>query len=94
MLGWLTRGGKMERLDYDRDIREPADNRRLQNFREGWHRGADKDNRLRTPAVLDELTWENLGYRLGTLLKDAPDKFIDVMYAMCAMLQHDQQVRK
>lgn len=83
----------MERLDYDRDEREPADDQRRIRFREGWRQGA-KGPRYTTPDILDGLRWENLGYRMGTLLKDAPDEFIDVMYAMCAMLQHDQQVRK
>ncbi len=83
----------MERPDYDRDIREPADHRRLQNFREGWHQGAktEPDARYRDTSVLNDLTWENLGYRMGTLLKDASDEFIDVMYAMCAMLQRQQK---
>jgi len=80
----------MERLDYDRDVREPADHRRLQNFREGWHQGAKPNARYADSSVLNDLTWENLGYRMGTLLTDAPDKFIDVMYAMCAMLQHER----
>lgn len=83
----------MERLDYDRDVREPADRYRGKVFREGWKRGA-RGIRYKQPRMLDELKWENLGYRMGTLLKGASDEFIDVMYAMCAMLQHDQQVRK
>jgi hypothetical protein len=83
----------MERLGYDRDEREPADDQRRIKFREGWRKGAKKDDRYTSPSVLNDLTWENLGYRMGTLLKAAPDEFIDVMYAMCAMLQHDQQVR-
>jgi hypothetical protein len=28
---------------------------------------------------------------MGTLLKDASDEFIDVMYAMCAMSQRQQK---
>jgi hypothetical protein len=84
----------MERLDYDKDEREPADAERGIKFREGWRKGARKDDRYTTPNILDGLRWENLGYRLGTLLGDADDEFINEMYAMCAKLQHDEQVRK
>jgi hypothetical protein len=82
----------MERLDYDEDVREPADYERSIKFREGWKRGAKRgaERDPYGPGVLNELKWENLGYRMGTILGPASDRFIDAMYAMCALLQHDQ----
>ncbi|MGO9274173.1 MAG: hypothetical protein ACLQOO_28710 [Terriglobia bacterium] len=81
----------MERLDYDRDVREPADNKRRIKFREGWRHGAAGE--FYGPNVLDELKWENLGHRMGRILKDAPEPFIDAMYAMCALLQDSQKAQ-
>jgi hypothetical protein len=82
----------MERLDYDKDERMPADNARRIVFRKGWQRGAK--GKPYKPHDLDTLNWQNLGYRMGKLLKDAPDGLIDVMYAVCAMLQREQKEKK
>jgi len=84
----------MERLDYDKDVREPADEARGKVFREGWRRGAKwhKGNPdPYTPGVLDMLKWENLGYRMGTILGPASERFMDAMFAMCALLQDEQK---
>ena len=43
------------------------------------------------PSTLDRLTWENLGYRLGRILGSASAPFIDAMYSMCCLLQHEQE---
>ena len=77
----------MERLDYDTDPRWPGSEHMRRAFRGGWKRGASNDDRLKDPSRLDRLTWWNLGYRMGTLLKKAPNEVIDVMYALCDTVQ-------
>lgn len=54
-------------FSYQRDIRDPNPGpAHLQAFRTGWNRGASK--KTYTPRVLETLTWQNLGNRLGLKL--------------------------
>lgn len=55
---------------YRRDIREPnPEPTHLRAFRTGWKRGANKEPY--SPRVLETLTWQNLGNRLGLKLGHA-----------------------
>ena len=55
---------------YRRDIRDPnPESSHLQAFRTGWNRGAGK--KAYTTRVLETLTWQNLGNRLGLKLGNA-----------------------
>lgn len=85
-------------LDVDRDIRsgEPnADRLRRTRFRQGW--GHAVRGRVYTRESLERLTWQNLGWRLGTLLGDASVDLVDRFYDLAveqqsarhAMTEHD-----
>ncbi len=65
------------------------------NFREGWNKGAKRPvEDYDDPNTLDQLTWENLGYRLDRAVGSASEPFIDGMYSMCCLLQHEQKNAK
>ena len=70
------------RTEFDRDIRAPADNRRRGTFGIGWREavaGHDYGEK-----ALVELTWQNLGYRLGQKLGELPDPAIETAFEYCA----------
>jgi hypothetical protein len=73
-------------LDYDVDQRmvDSDENHRLGRFKTGWNRandGAELD------AVLDELTWQNLGWRFGRLLGPASEDIQENFYQWCVQQQ-------
>jgi len=54
-------------FEHRRDIREPNPGpTHLRAFRIGWNGGAEKKSY--SPRVLETLTWQNLGNRLGLAL--------------------------
>lgn len=68
-------------LTYDTDGRnEPTSGRRA-NFKQGWTRAVD--GREYTDDSLDELNWNDLGWRLGKLFGETPDKLRDEMFDWC-----------
>ncbi len=83
----LIAAGKLDetlsavRGEFERDVRAPADNRRRATFRIGWHEAqGPKEYRAR---VLCDLTWQNLGYRLGRAFGTRPDAVIDDAFGHC-----------
>jgi hypothetical protein len=81
----------MEGLRYTRDIRvtDPDETmRRLARFKIGWDRGAG--GQIYAQDALDDLTWENLGNRLGALLREAPPELQEELYAVCVKIQASQ----
>jgi hypothetical protein len=81
----------MNGLTYTKDIRytDPDESpNRLARFKVGWDRGAD--NYIYGEDALDELTWENLGNRLGAILCDAPPELQEELYAVCVNIQEWQ----
>jgi hypothetical protein len=81
----------MNGLTYTKDIRHTdphEDSRRWARFKIGWDRGAD--HHIYGEAALDELTWENLGNRLGAILRDAPPELQVELYAVCVKIQEWQ----
>lgn len=84
----------MDGLTFSEDIRAimpHPDADHCQNFREGWNKGARKEHYEDERKALDRLTWENLGYRLGWILGSASEPFIDAMFSMCSLLQHERK---
>ena len=77
----------------DRDIRTTEPNetgRRKARFREGWRKGAAGERYVESP--LCELTWDNLGYRLGMLFSQTSPELVDDMYDWCVRQQLAQSV--
>ena len=81
----------MNGLSYTDDIRHTdpdQDLLRLARFKIGWDRGAS--GRIYGEDALSELTWENLGNRLGAILREAPPEFQEELYAVCVKIQEWQ----
>ena len=78
----------MDGLSFERDIRstEPdATAHRRARFKVGW-REATEGGTYGADA-LAELTWQNLGYRLGRLFGPTTVELQDEMYDLCVKLQ-------
>ena len=58
---------------------------RLRNFREGWAHAVS--GRQYTSDTLARLTWQNLGWRLGSTLGETQEDLIDEMYDWCVRQQ-------
>lgn len=76
-------------LTYDDDIRmvNPDANYRRGRFKVGWNKainGAEMQE-----DVLDKLTWENLGWRLGMLFGNTSDELKEELYEWCVEQQTD-----
>jgi hypothetical protein len=75
-------------LAFERDARDanPDQNaHRLARFRDGWRNALSSQSY--TERTLAELTWENLGYRLGKLFGETSPLLIDLMYEWCVHQQ-------
>ncbi|QSG14360.1 Exonuclease III [Halapricum desulfuricans] len=76
-------------LSYEDDIRmvDPDANYRRGRFKVGWNKAVDgaemQDN------VLDQLTWENLGWRLGMIFGNTSDELKEELYEWCVEQQTD-----
>jgi len=75
-------------LSYERDVRQenPGSDRQAA-FKRGWT-DADKGAEY-IEGTLDELTWHNLGWRLGQLFGETSDESKQEMFEWCK----DQQKR-
>jgi hypothetical protein len=75
-------------LYFARDVRvaDPDQSaHRLARFRDGWRNAVSGQSY--TERTLSELTWENLGYRLGKLFGETSPLLIDLMYEWCVHQQ-------
>jgi len=70
-------------LEYQQDQRRPPDERRRGQFRAGW-RDAASLGRDYAKNVLKQLTWRNLGYRLGQFFGDQVLEQIDEVFDVLA----------
>jgi hypothetical protein len=70
-------------IQYAADVREPPDEPRRVRFRDGWVDAADR-GRVYTEETLDQLTWQNLGYRLGRKFGHRPADEIDGTFEVLA----------
>ncbi len=73
-------------LDYEEDVRKNLTEGRRRNFKQGWTRAVEGQE---YEAVLEQLTWNNLGWRLGKLFGPTPDDLRDDILDWCAE-QHDR----
>jgi hypothetical protein len=81
----------MNELRFDRDIRSNEPNEtahRKARFREGWRKGAAGEQY--GADSLKELTWDNLGYRLGALFTNASPQLVDELYDWCVRQQRER----
>jgi len=82
----------MNELRFDEDIRheDPNDTaHRKARFREGW-----RDAATGPPYgedALKQLTWQNLGYRLGVLFPDTRPELVDKLYDWCVRQQQERR---
>jgi len=72
----------------DRDKGPDASGHRLARFRIGWADAVRGDTY--SEETLRKLTWNNLGWRLGSLLGDASDEDVERVYRLCVKLQAEQ----
>lgn len=77
----------LDGLTYYDDVRmvDPDANYRRGRFKAGWNKainGAEMDD-----DVLVDLTWENLGWRLGKLLGDTSEELKEELYEWCVKQQ-------
>lgn len=72
-------------LTYETDGRRnpDPDNEALKVFKNGWWMGANPDGEDFGENAHRELSWQNLGYRLGKLFGDTSDEMIKEMYVWC-----------
>ena len=76
-------------FDYCRDIRDtdPNKNRhRKAHFRKGWHKATTEGKKYNC-RTLKHLTWNNLGFRLGSFFGSTKDDFFDELYDWCVEQQ-------
>ncbi|MFC7009381.1 endonuclease/exonuclease/phosphatase family protein [Halalkalicoccus sp. GCM10025322] len=73
-------------LTYDEDVRAvaPDANYRRGRFKAGWNKSVDG---AEMDAALDQLTWENLGWRLGQLFGDTSEELQEELYEWCVKQQ-------
>lgn len=66
--------------------------RRLKVFRDGWaHAVAGREY---TRETLERLTWQNLGWRLGSLLGATSEGLVDETYDLCVRQQAEAGVER
>jgi 5-methylcytosine-specific restriction protein A len=74
-----------EQLRFEKDDRNPPDERRQGQFKGGWE-DATVRGKVYAENTLQWLTWRNLGYRFGHLLGHRSQTEIDVAYKILADL--------
>lgn len=67
-------------LMYERDGRNPPNYHRFAQFKRGWLNATSKNPKYRDQTFNKYLTWNNLGYRLGTKLSYLDDVYIEEIY--------------
>lgn len=80
-------------MNHPTDIRSEDPNQsplRLRNFREGWTHAVA--GRVYTQDTLSNLTWQNLGWRLGSVVGAASDPLIEEIYDWCVRQQREAGV--
>src|SRR5213593_2051953 len=73
-------------LQYDRDDRDPPDNRRRGQFQAGWEDWSVRDQEY-TDQTLRILTWHNLGFRFAQRFGTRPREEIKQVYEILASFQ-------
>ena len=84
----------MDGLSYERDIRheEPNENKyRFGTFKQGWAEAIDAKRQPYNEETLRDLTWKNLGYRLGKIFGPTSPDQIEQMYDWCVRQQQHRR---
>lgn len=80
-----------DRLSYERDKRNKnPDSNHLRNFNAGWTEALKDDpneSKYKANPELPDLTWENLGYRLGSLFGEASKHLREELFRWCQKQQ-------
>jgi len=71
----------IEKLEFEKDGRKNLTDGRRRNFKQGWTRAVGGQE---YEGVLDELTWNNLGWRLGKLFGPTSDEQREEILDWCA----------
>lgn len=86
----------MDGLDYREDVRHTEPNETQERklaFRRGWTHAVSESREPYGHEALEELTWQNLGYRLGRILGDASVEDRERTYELCVQIQAKQLLR-
>ena len=82
-------------LDYEEDQRqENPGSDRQGAFKRGWGaavKGENESTRYNDDPELNNLTWDNLGYRLGRLFGDTSDELQQELFEWCIDQQNEQK---
>jgi hypothetical protein len=81
----------MNRPPFDHDIRSKNPDEtahRKARFRDGWRTAAE--GHCYGEEALRELTWDNLGNRLGALFPAATPRLVDDLYEWCVREQRER----
>jgi len=73
-------------LLYEEDTRrelEPGNEEALSVFLTGWSNAVNPDNEDFGEIAFSQLSWRNLGYRLGLLFDETPRPLKEEMYFWC-----------
>lgn len=77
----------MSNVKWKKDVRQPGDDRRRGNFKSGYR--AALDGQEYGEKTLEELTWQNLGWRFGNIVGEDLDKQkLEELYELLVALQH------
>lgn len=80
-------------VDYEEDRRqENPGSDRQGAFKRGWSaavKGEEESSRYGADPELTELTWDNLGYRLGRLFGPTSDELKQELFEWCAAHQDE-----
>lgn len=78
-------------LNYSEDVRrENPGSDRQGAFKRGWNaavKGEDESSRYSDDPNLEKLTWDNLGYRLGSLFGETSDELQQKLFEWCVTKQ-------
>ena len=78
-------------LNYEEDIRkENPGSGRQRAFKTGWTEALKDDpdkSKYKENPELPNLTWENLGYRLGSLFGETSDELREELFLWCKRQQ-------
>lgn len=73
----------LSQLQYKYDVRRPPDERRRGRFRTGWQDATERGEAY-ADDTLEQLTWQNLGYRFGRYFGDQPPEQVDQAFELLA----------
>ncbi|WP_421119874.1 toll/interleukin-1 receptor domain-containing protein [Aquihabitans daechungensis] len=74
-------------MKFLRDPRNAPEGRRRGRFKAGWRSAVA--GRIYADRTLEELKWDNLGWRLGGRFGEQPDDVMDTVFELFATLWHE-----